>query len=280
MAPDSGPRLIHALTTLFSVCAELRNERAAAGASPLNAAPVLLFDEVQDLIKDSRLKAAGGDDVFGALAALIVTHSVDRLDVRTVVTGSSAELDFAFSATVARGNRWHYHFLSDPLPDVVMAALAERGYAEADARAMVALCGTRMRALTKPLMLGAEAESAAAFLKEMSAAGCATFAKIFRQLDTPSVAALVRVLDTIASCDSCDEEGGALCTGALPDLARPTLESLPAAARALDIAPILYVNRQGNLFFQSTLHACSWARVRGAYASACTTEHRRAQLDS
>jgi hypothetical protein len=255
-APDSGPRLIDALVALFSVCAELRNERAAAGVSALDAAPVLLFDEMHDLIKDAQLKAAGGSGVFGALAVLIVSHSVDRLDVRTVVTGSSAELDFAFSETVARGNRWHYHDLADPAPGVVVAALVARGYAESDARAMTALCGTRLRLLARPLALGAAEVGAAAFLDETAAAGRASFAKIFGRLDASSATELVRVLDAVAACGAGDVQDS-----------RPTKKSLPAAARAMDMAPILYVDRSSRLSFQSALHATAWARVRGAYAA-------------
>jgi hypothetical protein len=245
---------------LFSVCAELRNERAAAGVPALDAAPVLLFDEVQDLIKDTRLKAEGGSDVFDALATLIVSYSVDRLDVRTVVAGSSAELDFAFSETVARGNRWHYHDLADPAPGVVAAALVARGYAKTDAQAMIALCGTRLRLLMRPLTLGAAALGAATFLNEAAAAGRESFAKIYRQLDDSGAKELTRVLDAVAACGDGDDQGALT-------LARPTKESLPAVARAMDVAPILYVDRSSGLFFQSTLHANTWRGARGAFAS-------------
>ena len=262
-ASDSGPRLIGALNVLFSVCAELRDERAAAGASVRDAAPVLLFDEVQDLIKDTRLKAAGGEAVFDALAALIVAHGVDRADVRAVVAGSSAELDFAFSKTVARGNRWQYYDLADPAPDVVVAQLAKRGYAEADARAMVALCGTRLRLLAQPLMFGTAAVGAAAFLDKAAATGLEAFAKIFRLLDAPSAAELVIVLDAVAACGA----PGAPAGEALHDLAQPTKESLPEAVRDMDMAPILYVDRTSRLYFQSALHANVWARKRGTFAA-------------
>ena len=262
-AAESVPRLIGALTLLFSVCAELRNERAAAGVPALDAAPVLLFDEVQDLIKDSRLKSAGGEAVFDMLAALIVSHCVDRTDARAVVTGSSAELNFAFSETVARGNRWHHHDLADPAPGVVVAALIARGYAEADAHAMVALCGTRLRLLARPLALGAADVRAAAFLDRAAAAGSEAFADTFKKLDRPSAAALARTLDAVAECGA----GGAPADGAL---VRPTKESLPAAVRAIDIAPILYVDRESGLFFQSELHARTWARVRSKYAARST----------
>jgi energy-coupling factor transporter ATP-binding protein EcfA2 len=262
-APDSAPRLIRALRLLFSVCAELRNERAAAGMSALDAAPILLFDEVQDLLKDERLKAIGGEDVFDALATLIVVHCVDRLDVRAIVAGSSAELYFAFSDTVARGNRWRYFELADPAPDVVVAALVKRKYAEADARAMVALCGTRLRLLAGPLALGAATLDAATFLREAADVGRAAFVDIFKKLEKPHAAELARILDGVAACGASD----ALAGETLRVRARPKKESLPDSVRALEIAPILYVDRASGLFFQSALHANAWAGLRGEYVT-------------
>jgi len=252
-------RLVAALETLFSVCAELQRERVAAGLSEHDAAPVLIFDEVQDLIKDARLKSAGGELIFCALATLIVAFGVDRKVVRAVVAGSSAELDFSFNATTARGNRWNYYDLADPAPDVVAAALVARGYTEADACAMVARCGTRLRLLSRPLELGAAKVGAAVFLDGAAAAGREAFEKVIRQLNASSAADLARVLDAVAACDAGRAPSAPANEGARPALARPTVASLPAAARALDVASILYVDRSSRLHFQSVLHANAWA---------------------
>jgi hypothetical protein len=46
--------------------------------SALDAAPSLLFDEVQDLIKDERLKAIGGEDVFDAYERYHREHGNDE----------------------------------------------------------------------------------------------------------------------------------------------------------------------------------------------------------
>jgi len=255
----TGVRLVDALQTLFSVCAELRLERIAAGLSAHDAAPVLLFDEVQDLVKDARLKNAGGELIFHTLATLIIRFGVDSQAVRAVVAGSSAELDFSFNKTTASGNRWNYHDLADPAPDVVTAALVARGYTEADARAMVALCGTRLRLLSRPLEFGAADIGAADFLDGAAAAGRAAFVKVTRQLDEPSAAELACVLDAVAACDAGRAPSAFAEEGARPALVRPTTESLPAAARALDLASILYVDRSNQLHFQSVLHANVWA---------------------
>ena len=256
---ETSLRLVAALETLFSVCAELQRERVAAGLSERDAAPVLIFDDLQDLLADARLKFAGGELVFRALATLIVNFGVDRKVVRAVVAGSSAELDFAFDATPARGNRWHYHDLADPAPDVVAAALVARGYTAADARAMVALCGTRLRLLSRPLELGAANEGAAAFLSGAAENGRATLYKATKKLDAPGAAGLARSLDSVASYDSGLAPSASAGGGARPARARPTTESLPAAVRAVDLANILYVDRSSRLHFQSALVANTWA---------------------
>jgi hypothetical protein len=243
-------RLMAALETLFSVCAELQRERAAAGLPECDAAPVLLFDEVQDLIKDARLEAAGGRLIFRTLATLIVAYGVDRKAVRIVVAGSSAELDFAFDSTTAKGNRWRYYFLQDPPPGDVMRVLVARGYADADARALVALCGTRLRLLDAPLNGAPAVVDAVEFLADSSDRGRQDFAKFFGLLDAPSAAQLVRVLDGIAASDA-----------AAPG-ARPTKSALPPSVRDADFSSILYIDRGRKLYFQSQLHARTWASAR------------------
>ena len=262
-APASGPRIMKALTMLFDVCAELHKERMAAGLSASDAAPVLLFDEAQDLIKDERLARAGGHDVFAMLGTLLVAHGVDRQEVRSAVAGSSGALDFAFAASSpARGNRWSYYDLLDPLPSSVGAALQARGYTASEASDMVALCGTRLRLFQQPLALGAGVLSADAFLTRAITTGREAFAKVFRLLNDRDALTLAHMLDAIAACDDAGAAGDAVQEGSLPP--RPTMEALPSAVQRMDVATILYVDRSSKLFFQSHLHARAWPLERGA----------------
>ena len=251
-------RLVSALEMLFSACAQVRDERFAAGLSALDAAPVLLFDEVQDLIKDSRLKRAGGDLIFQTLGTLIVAYAVDRKAVRVAVAGSSAELDFAFGASsAARGNRWDYFTLADPSAEAVTGALEQRGYTSGEARDMIALCGTRLRLLQGPLEKGAAAVRAKDYLVDLAARGRAAISNLFAPLDLASAARLAGVLDGIAAADA----GAA-------GVARPRKSALPAGLREADISSALYVDLGRELFFQSQLHARSWAAHRGEYVAA------------
>ena len=263
----SGRRLLTALQLLFAAGAQVQAKGIAAGKSATAAAPVFLFDEVQDLIKDERLRLAGGDIVFDTLGTLLVAYGVDRKAVRCVVAGSSAGLDFAFSASSpARGNRWRYCELGDPAPADVEAALRARGYSAGEAHAMTELCGSRLRLLEAPLTEGAARVGAADFLHATMASGCAAFASVFAALDGADGARLARVLDTLLELDRV--ASGASAAPAAGAVRPPTREALPAAAlRAAGFSSILYVDRLRELAFQSRLHARAWPLMREAYSA-------------
>ena len=252
-------RLVVALQGLFIACEQVQAERIAAGVPPLDAAPLLLFDDLQDLIKDAHLKAAVGDMMLSVLGTLVVSFGVDRRAVRAVVTGSSGEMGFAFSErSPARGGRWHSYDLGDPAPEEVVAALRGRGYSGEEAARMVALCGTRLRLLEGPLSSGPEGWSAAAFLRTTARCGEESFSKVFQQLEAQDAGALARVLDAAYAAGDAGNVA----------LQPPLIMSLPAALRRrMDISPILFVTRTGTLSFQSELHRNAWAEVRDLYAA-------------
>ena len=168
---DTSSRLVLALRTLFDVSEELQRERQRT-MSPLDAAPVLLFDEVQDLVKDARLARAGGRLILSVLGTLLVSYGVDRRAVRAMVTGSSAEVAFAFEeCSPLRGARWECHSLLDPEEGATRAALEARGYSAEEAQGMMDLCGTRMRLLERPLLRGAAGCSYADFVRGAEVTG-------------------------------------------------------------------------------------------------------------
>ena len=255
--PESKDRLVMAVRLLFDVCEELKLERQKS-MNPRDAAPVLLFDEVQDLIKDTRLKLAGGQIVLDLLGSLLVGYCVDRQAVRAVVAGSSAELQFEFAArTPLRGPRWDCYDLEDPDHGAVITALQAGGYSAEEAHSMTNLCGTRLRLLQGPLTKGKREVSAADFLSKAHTEGRTDFASIFFKLNVADAKLLAKLLDDIEACDS--GQGGTK---------RPDKESLPATLHHVDMAPILYVNSVRKLFFQSQLHRRTWAQVRDEYLKA------------
>jgi len=260
LAP-SGIRLIGALSMLFSVCKQLSFERQAQGVPAQFAAPVLIFDELQDLIKDSRLKAAGGGLVFQMIATLIVAYGVDFQEpvVRIAVAGSSAELLFAFNETVAKGNRWNVFTLSDPSPATVLDALKKRDYSSQEAQEMVAMCGTRLRLLCMPLVSGPLTLSSADFLAKCREDGASTLLQAFGALDDTSTPRLIAVLEALAAADAADAAGGTA--------RRPTTKDLPPSMQGLLDLSVFYVSRSKELFFQSQLQACAWKKLRAQFVT-------------
>lgn len=252
----SGERLIRALEMFFSVCEELFKERLADGIPAEFAAPVLLFDELQDLVKDSRLKACGGELVFQMLASLIVSLGVDRSEpvVRVAVAGSADELFQAFERTAAKGNRWNVHTLKDPSYEAVLGALEARGYKSEEAKDMLSLCGTRLRLLSMPLTVGSMACSAADFLEQGKEDGAAPIQRAYRLLDGPGASRFAAVLDAIAAADA---TGNAAL--------RPFSQDLPSSMAGMVDTSIFYVKRGGQLFFQSQLQARGWETLLKVY---------------
>ena len=260
---ETSDRLVLALQLLFEACEALKLERQKTMA-PLDAAPVLLFDGVQDLIKDDRLARAGGKMVLSLLGTLLVSYCVDRRAVRAVVAASSAELCFAFEErSPLRGARWDCYTLPDPEVRATAAALVARGYSEGEARGIVDLCGTRPRLLGGPLACGAAVLSFDEFSRSAAATGSAVFASAFHGLCHADAAALSKVLDSIEACEAAAEGAGGRSAGP----ARPVMGMLTGGLQHFDVSPFLFIDRNRELSFQSLLHRRTWARLRSKYVA-------------
>ena len=236
---------------LFEVSETMYFKRLGQGMSPKLARPVLLFDEVQDLVRDERLALMGGRLVFDQLASLLVTYGVDRGVVRTVVAGSSAMLAVEFNKTVANDFRWKTYMVTDPDKGDVLKALQSRGYTEQEAASMVELCGTRLRLLQGPLDDGADELDASVFLADMRAMAELAFMNAFSLLATPAARRnFAAMLDLIERCEQHIGENP------------PILKHLPAGHLAHDFSRLIYVKRDGSLTFQSQLHRRVWSTIR------------------
>jgi hypothetical protein len=247
-------RFVDALRMLFDAADRLYNERKANGIPEEHAPIVLLFDEVQDLIKDYRLADVGGRFVFEELAVLLVAYGVDRRSVRAAVAGSSAQLAVEFNKTVANGPRWRYVWMRDPSPDTIVAALVAKHYTPAQAKSMIDLVGTRLRLLEAPLEDGAAACSCSEFLTSARDDCVGSFTDL---LDEPSVpceakSALVDILHRIVAHEAGRSEA-------------PTWHEMPESLRAQQFSKVLFVRHDRTLTFQSQLHRNVWRELSTRY---------------
>ena len=262
-APSSA-RLAAALRLLFDASDALCRERAARhDISAADAPPVLLFDDVEDLIRDADLARAGGRFVFEELASLITAYCVDRRTVRAAVAGSGGALAEALDDTAAGGMRWVVRELRDPSEAAAHAALQARGIAHADATRIVAACGARLRLLEEPLQCSDDVDGEVggidAFL-EGAAAGATRHVRTLLER-TPDVNAAASLLDAVLRKDD---------DPSLPSSA-PMLYDAPAAWRSGSGAhaarTVLYVAPDLQLSFQTRLHAAAWRRERAGKGS-------------
>jgi hypothetical protein len=232
---SSSTRVINALTMLFEVCCEIYDERIAAGMSEEEAHPVLLFDDVQDLIQNERLAANGGEEVFLHLSKLLATHVIDKQKVRAAVAGSSTELKHSSLNKGAKEKWWRYYELPDPDPQTVTAALQKKGFTADDAKQLIETCGTHLRLLEEPFAVGS-ALYVRKYLKEEQELACADVNWLLKAL--PSEAdrrAVAAVLDRLAA--------------ASPSAAVPR-DDLPASAlESSHFSDVLYVTKEDHLRF-------------------------------
>ena len=250
--PETRRRMTGAIELLFEAAAELSAERRRDGFSLLESAPVLLFDEVQDFVKSSRLGALGGKKVLDFLAMQTLKHCVDTRMLRVAVAGSTAllEKDLPYPA---RGSRWLYYFRGDPSAEAMAKELVRRGYSATEAARMIEVCGTRLRLFAGPLGPGSRATgelpTESVFLATAKASAKRDLANDMRQLDAEGKARLAKLLDR-------------LLVGSEPPPGLDDLMELTDQPGELSMS--VYVDESYLVRFQSQLHRHVWSLNRAS----------------
>lgn len=238
----SATRLQCALQALFDVCSELCKEREKQGIPVPDALPVIMIDEVQGLVKDLRLAAAGGREIFSLLGGLAVAHCVDRKSTRVALTCSSAYLLREYAEQrLLRDSRVTFVSLGDPSPEAVVTRLEQRGYSAADARAAVAWAGP-----LQPLLTSARLVSISEWHDAVSAVALRSFDALLRRLSTNAAhtALFVSVMDCVARGESVE------------------LRTLPHDFQLHDLSDVFTLQGDDTLVFQSALHRNLWLQRR------------------
>jgi energy-coupling factor transporter ATP-binding protein EcfA2 len=248
-------RLQEALGMLYRTCQELQVEREKAGLSNVDASCVILIDEAQDLIKDTRLAAAGGREVFADIGTLAVAFGVDRKAVRTVVAGSSAFLALEFEgAGIPTGSRWNTFTLADPDPLAVRSQLMKRGYSSEEAERMLIMCGPRMRLLEEPLQ-GVNRPTIHQWSQGMERMAMRAFSSVFAGLPEEERGSFVALLEEVAR--------GSPSGVGVPIERMGRMQA--QWTRNSDITKVLYLDDSFGLHFQSQLHCAVWPAVVHKY---------------
>lgn len=248
---QASQRAQDALTTLFEAAKELRTQAPTHSDA---AAPVLLFDEVHDLMRDDRLRDYGGKEVFMTLSGLMVAYGTDERVAHIVVAGSSflfvRELHEASTITRSRTACMR---LPDPPVDAVVTALVANGYTEAQAQAMVSLCGPRLRLLEAPLQRGPSDAAGVyeTFTSQCRSAAAESLRAVFGNMSPGAqVQQLAHLLDRIEAADASGAD-------------RPKLRDLQKVKNGTTSASsIIFIDESYQLYFQSNVVRALWGELR------------------
>ena len=248
--PQALRILFEELEALYMADPRRRDPKTRAAAQP-----VLLFDEVQDLIRSDRLKNAGGEAVFHELARLATVFNVDRQVVRVVLSGSTGFLLRELDKTVASKNRVTAVNIKDPTEDQIRARLATLGYTSVEADRILDSCGTRLRDLSEILHAHPPAHGAALTTllqqPEQRAKAAVAGLKLLAQRSGKDTADALRVVldDPATSVSACDWT----TAPGVP------LERLPPALQTDAISGVLFLQGdRHSLVFQSRAHEREW----------------------
>ncbi len=226
-----------ALELLFECCFEIAKE---------GPTPVLLFDEVYDMIRDKSLEKAGGDYLFRSLGELLCTTCVDNhyVKVRAVAASSSYHAVTQFKVrTRLKDDKLDVFRLLDIEPELIIARLVERGYTESEAAKILDVVGPRLRKLEGPLKGDPRPELQSWIEKQMEAAKD-SFRLTFKPLDQKQRRQLISLFEIL------EKEGSVRYPGEFEQL-----------IDELDLSRILYISNKG-IIFQSRLHENYWAQNR------------------
>ena len=244
----------HAVSDLFSVCRELYEERGHC--SEVDRAPVILVDELHDLMHSDRLRRLGGETIFRLMASELVSNCTDAKRVRFCSAASSSLLLHELADTAARGNRTTVFTAFDPPAEAVLQRLCAIGFSEASAELILSTCGTRLRILS-PFLNSSNAGSmdVALELKQIVSMARGDIERLFAlvQEDAAAKRELGLLLDKLCAA----EGGGSVHLCELPKL----LKSMTLASTS---SGTVYLN--GNCVeIQSQPCCVAWREMRMGY---------------
>ena len=197
--------------------------------------------------------------VFNFLAQQLIDYGTTKGLVRSVVSGSSAELLNKLDETsVASGERVECYALLDPPEDEVRKALVGAGYSAEDAARIVLSCGARLRPLEGPLR-NRKLVPADELIRQRERAAERQFGNLFHSLGElndggSAFADVITLLDCVESAEAAEAAGGGS--------AYPRWNEISAAAIAADISRVSFLDIDDRLHFQSRVHRRIWGSYR------------------
>jgi hypothetical protein len=241
-----------AVSDLFRVCRELYGERAHCKAE--DRAPVILADELHDLIHNDRVKMLGGETIFRQLAAEFTSNCTDAKTVRFCAATSSFALQGELIDAVANTFRAVVVLTKDPPVEAVWQRLCGIGFSLPEAELITGTCGTRLRLLS-PFLNASSAGSmdVAQELQLIVGTAQSSIKELLSLAEGNSVAQqeLAALLDKLCN-------GGQSCSVTQSGLSRQ-LRTGPLASTSA--AAVLHLGSGGMLELQSQPYRVAWKKM-------------------
>ena len=247
-----------AVSDLFRVCRELYGERAHCSAE--ERAPVILADELFDLIHNDRVKKLGGGAVFRQLAAELASNCAGAQSVRFCAATSAFALQGELNDTVGSAFRAVVFLTRDPPVEAVWQRLCDIGFSRAQAELITGTCGTRLRLLSPFLSTSSAGTMDVAHeLQLMVGTAQSGIAGLLSLVEGDAAAQreLTALLDKLCS-------GGQSCAVRQSGLSRQ-LRAGPLASSAA--AAVLHLGSGDMLEVQSQPYIVAWKKMRQAEAA-------------
>jgi energy-coupling factor transporter ATP-binding protein EcfA2 len=224
-----------AIDMLFECCVDIADE---------GTTPVLLFDEVYDLIKDNNLEKFGGGALFNKLGRLLCINCVDSQNLKAVAASSSYKMVRQFKQrTVLKDDKVRVFNLLDIEPELLIARLIKIGYSENEATKFLDVVGPRLRKLISPLKDDPRPELQS-WIEEQMVAAADSFSLTFNPLNQTQRRRLLSLLNIL------EKEGSV-----------PYIGEYGPFIDDFDLSRILFISG-GSIIFQSRLHETYWAQNR------------------
>jgi hypothetical protein len=258
-------RLKQALKYLVNAAASLRQEALDKDSKEdRNKAPILLFDELHDLIKRTRLYKEGGKSIFSSLATDLINEGVTHKYIRSVVAGSSTEVLEELEKRKLYGKRIKIYNKQDLDDNTMIDFLLQKKkkamnnnieanemsddkdeslYTREELEKLINVCGTRLRTL-EDILDTDEKVNIDDFIEEVIGLSKRAFDSFFEGIDVADRIIMVDIFESIYNKEEV------------------TKVMLPKAVLAKDYNKVLFISSDNCVDFQDPSCRYVWQDVK------------------
>ena len=140
-------RANRAISLLFEVASEIGQDAVNA-----NHRPLIIIDEVLDLVRRDRYADVGGEEMMDRICGMTIRHNIDKKDVNVFMAGSSSLLLQELGVRRLHGINREIVTIKDPSEKDITQYLEKKlGYSPEACKRILERLGCRLRILSRVL---------------------------------------------------------------------------------------------------------------------------------